>query len=300
MNSLQNKIQETLNELTNLQVTLNIQNEKLSADEEETKNLLAMQLLQKDNLAKTQKQQASLLEVTKGNETKYQQMLAASRQKAAEIRGRIYDLIGVKTKVTFGEALDIANWVSSRLNIRPAFLLAILTQESNLGQNVGTCNRPGDPPEKSWRVVMKPDSRDAFLQITKELGLDPNTTPISCPINNPAKGLIAGKNSWGGAMGPAQFMPRTWLAYKDKIAQVTGHNPPNPWDVRDSFVAAALYLANWGATKQTRDAEWKAAMIYFSGSTNPKYSFYGDSVMAIADQYAQDIAALQEVASNLK
>lgn len=300
LNSLQNKIQETLNELTNLQVTLNIQNEKLSADEEETKNLLAMQLLQKDNLAKTQKQQASLLEVTKGNETKYQQMLAASRQKAAEIRGRIYDLIGVKTKVTFGEALDIANWVSSRLNIRPAFLLAILTQESNLGQNVGTCNRPGDPPEKSWRVVMKPDSRDAFLQITKELGLDPNTTPISCPINNPAKGLIAGKNSWGGAMGPAQFMPRTWLAYKDKIAQVTGHNPPNPWDVRDSFVAAALYLANWGATKQTRDAEWKAAMIYFSGSTNPKYSFYGDSVMAIADQYAQDIAALQEVASNLK
>jgi len=37
LNSLQNKIQETLNELTNLQVTLNIQNEKLSADEEETK-----------------------------------------------------------------------------------------------------------------------------------------------------------------------------------------------------------------------------------------------------------------------
>jgi len=41
LNSLQNKIQETLNELTNLQVTLNIQNEKLSADEEETKNLLS-------------------------------------------------------------------------------------------------------------------------------------------------------------------------------------------------------------------------------------------------------------------
>ena len=296
LNSIQERIQENIDELKDLRITLDNQNQELGASKEETQTLLAMQLLQKDDLDKTQKEKSTLLDITKGNEAKYQQMLAESRQKANEIRSRIYDLIGVKTQVTFGEALDIANWVSSRLNIRPAFLLAILTQESNLGKNVGTCNRPGDPYEKSWQVVMKPDSRDAFLQITKELGLDPNTTPISCPINSPSRGLIAGKNSWGGAMGPAQFMPRTWLAYKDKIAQTTGHNPPNPWDVRDSFTAAALYLANWGATKQTRDAEWRAAMIYFSGSTNTRYRFYGDSVMAIADRYEQDIATLKQVA----
>jgi len=296
LNSIQGRIQENINELKDLGITLDNQNQKLSGDKEETQKLLAMQMLQKEDLDSTQQQQTQLLNVTKGNEAKYQQMLAASQQKANEIRSRIYDLLGVKTQVTFGEALDIANWVSSRLNIRPAFLLAILTQESNLGKNVGTCNRPGDPYEKSWQVVMKPDSRDAFLQITKELGLDPNTTPISCPINSPSRGLIAGKNSWGGAMGPAQFMPRTWLAYKDKVAQITGHNPPNPWDVRDSFSAAALYLANWGATKQTRDAEWRAAMIYFSGSTNTRYRFYGDNVMAIADRYEQDIATLKQVA----
>lgn len=297
LNSLQEKIQANINELNDLRITLDNQNQKLSSDKEATQSLLAMQLLQKDKLAQTQKEQAMLLEITKGNEAKYQQMLQASRQKANEIRSRIYDLLGVKTQVTFGEALEIANWVSSRLNIRPAFLLAILTQESNLGKNVGTCNRPGDPYEKSWQVVMKPDSRDAFLQITKELGLDPNTTPISCPIHDPSRGMIAGKNSWGGAMGPAQFMPKTWLAYKDKIAQVTGHPQPNPWDVKDAFVAAALYLVNWGADKQTRDAEWRAAMIYFSGSTNLRYRFYGDNVMAIASRYEQDIAALQQVAS---
>jgi peptidoglycan hydrolase CwlO-like protein len=297
LNSVQSKIQDNINELNDLKVTLDNQNEKLSSDREETQKLLAMQLLQKDDLVNTQSEQSKLLEITKGNEAKYQQMLAESRQKANEIRSRIYDLLGVKTQVTFGEALDIANWVSSRLNIRPAFLLAILTQESNLGKNVGTCNRPGDPYEKSWQAVMKPDSRDAFLQITKELGLDPNTTPISCAINDPSRGMIAGKNSWGGAMGPAQFMPRTWLTYKDKIVQITGHNPPNPWDVRDSFTAAALYLANWGATNKTRDAEWRAAMIYFSGSTNTRYRFYGDSVMAIADKYTQDIATLEQVAS---
>lgn len=296
LNSIQERIQENINELKDLRITLDNQNQELGASREETQTLLAMQLLQKDDLAKTQKEKVNLLDITKGNEAKYQQLLTVSQQKANEIRSRIYDLLGVKTQVTFGEALDIANWISSRLGIRPAFLLAILTQESNLGKNVGTCNRPGDPYEKSWQVVMKPDSRDAFLQITKELGLDPNTTPISCPINSPSRGLIAGKNSWGGAMGPAQFMPKTWLAYKDKVAQTTGHNPPNPWDVRDSFTAAASYLANWGATNQTRDAEWRAAMIYFSGSTNTRYRFYGDSVMVIADRYAQDIAALKQVA----
>ncbi|MGC8651201.1 MAG: lytic murein transglycosylase [Minisyncoccia bacterium] len=297
LNSLQEKIQNNITELNNLRVTLDNQNQKLSSDREATQSLLAMQLLQKDKLAQTQKEQSNLLDITKGNEAKYQQILQASRQKANEIRSRIYDLLGVKTQVTFGEALDIANWVSSRLNIRPAFLLAILTQESNLGKNVGTCNRPGDPYEKSWQVVMKPDSRDAFVQITKELGLDPNTTPISCPINDPKRGMIAGKNSWGGAMGPAQFMPKTWLAYKDKVAQTTGHTTPNPWDVRDSFTAAALYLANWGATQKTSNAEWRAAMIYFSGSTNTRYRFYGDNVMAIASKYEQDIAALQQVAT---
>lgn len=296
LNNIQEKILENIEELGELKTTLSKLNQELGNNKEETQKLLAMQLLQKKDLETTKEEQTYLLDVTKGNEVKYQQLLSESKQKANEIRSRIYDLLGVKTQVTFGEALDIANWVSSRLNIRPAFLLAVLTQESNLGKNVGTCNRPGDSYEKSWQVVMKPDSRDAFLQITKELGLDPNTTPISCPINDPKRGLIAGQNSWGGAMGPAQFMPRTWLAYKDKIAQTTGHNPPNPWDIRDSFSAAALYLANWGATKQTRDAEWRAAMIYFSGSTNLRYRFYGDSVLAIADGYEKDISYLKQVA----
>ena len=85
-------------------------------------------------------------------------------------------------------------------------------------------------------------------------------------------------------MGPAQFLPSTWLAYKDKVAALTGHNPPSPWDIDDAFTAAALKLANAGANQQTPDAEWKAAMIYFAGNNWGKtvYSFYGDSVMDLA------------------
>ena len=293
LNNIQEKIQENIEELGVLKLTLNKQNEELGSDKDETQKLLAMQLLQKNDLEETESSKVYLLNVTKGNEEKYQQVLAESRQKANEIRARIYQLIGVKTQVTFGEALEIANWVSSRTGVRPAFLLAILTQESNLGQNVGTCNRPGDPPSKSWQEIMKP-SRDQqpFLQICRELGLDPNTTPVSCPMFSGGKQV-----GWGGAMGPAQFIPSTWVAYKDQVSKITGNNPANPWDIRDAFVAAALYLSKWGATKQTRDAEWRAAMIYFSGSTNTRYRFYGDSVLAIADRYEKDISYLKELAS---
>ncbi|MFA5230282.1 MAG: hypothetical protein WC422_02525 [Candidatus Paceibacterota bacterium] len=66
-------------------------------------------------------------------------------------------------------------------------LLAILTQETNLGQNVGTCNRPTDPPNKSYTVIMNPKDHDYFLQITKELGMNPTATPVSCPMYQQGK-----------------------------------------------------------------------------------------------------------------
>jgi peptidoglycan hydrolase CwlO-like protein len=298
LNSFQEKIQANIEELKILNATLSQKKQKLDEDIEETQKILSIQLLQKSELEATKKEQENLLEVTKGNELAYQKLLEESRRKANEIRNRIYNLLGVKTQVTFGEALEIAEWVSGKTGVRSALILAVLTQESNLGKNVGTCNREGDPPSKSWQVVMKPDNREAFYQITKELGLNPDTTPISCPIHDPSIGLISGKNSWGGAMGPAQFMPNTWLKYKNRISQITGKNPPNPWDIRDAFVACALYLADWGASQRTREAEWRAAMIYFSGSTNPRYRFYGDSVLALADKYQKDIDYLKEVAQN--
>jgi len=284
LNAIEAKINNQLKQIKELKMNLDKQKADLEDKKDQTQKLYTMQILQKQELDETKKEQEQLLDLTKGKESAYQQLLTASQKRAAEIRNRLYELWGVKQQVTFGEALDIATWVASRTGVREALLLAVLTQESNLGKNVGTCNRPSDPPEKSWQKVMRPDSRDAFLQITKELGLDPNTTPISCPMSV----------GWGGAMGPAQFMPKTWLIYKSRIANITGHNPPNPWDIRDAFVAAALYLADHGATNQTYDAEWRAAMMYFSGSTNSRFRFYGDSVMALAKKYEADIQTIRQ------
>jgi len=129
-------------------------------------------------------------------------------------------------------------------------------------------------------------SRDVqpFLQITKELSRDPYNTLVSCP--HPDYG-------YGGAMGPAQFIPSTWMAYHDELAGLLGHTP-DPWDIYDAFTASALKLSRGGASAQTPDSEWKAAMIYYAGSrwNNPLYSFYGDSVMELAATIQQEINAM--------
>jgi membrane-bound lytic murein transglycosylase B len=98
-------------------------------------------------------------------------------------------------------------------------------------------------------------------------------------------------------MGPAQFIPSTWVLYQSRIARAAGHpgTPANPWNNLDAFTATALLMADNGATAKTRDAERLAALRYFAGwggATNPAYSFYGDGVMGFADQFEADINTL--------
>jgi len=130
--------------------------------------------------------------------------------------------------------------------------------------------------------VMSLKSIPYFLSITKDLGRDYSVVPVSCPLSY----------GYGGGMGPAQFIPTTWMEYHARIREITG-KAPDPWDIRDAFLASGLKLANDGAKTQTSNGEWRAAMIYYSGSTNTKYRFYGDSVMRIAAGYADDIAAIE-------
>ncbi len=130
--------------------------------------------------------------------------------------------------------------------------------------------------------------QEPFKEITKELGLNIETTPVSCPMRD-ARGRRLG---WGGAMGPAQFIPSTWQGYKSQVVAFTGQATANPWDIRDAFAAAAILLSRNGARNGGEDSEWAAAMRYFSGSTNKRFRFYGDNVLARAKQYEKDIADL--------
>lgn len=283
-------LQDLHQQVTRAKIQLEGQQQTLSQKQDAAQNLLTIKTLQQQKLTETVTTQNTLLQQTKGRESAYQSQIKESKAQAAQIRGRIYQLLDVSTQITFGQAYQIATWVSQATGVRPAFLLAVLTQESNLGKNVGTCNRLGDPPSKQWQAIMKPDrDQQPFLQITRELGMDPNVTPVSCPMRD-KNGQRLG---WGGAMGPAQFLPSTWLGYRNQVSQFTGKSPANPWDIRDAFAAAAIKLRDGGATSG-RQGEWNAALRYFSGSTNSAYSFYAANVQSLADGYQSDIDQLNK------
>lgn len=291
LDALNLKTKELLMNIESLKTSLEDQKQSLEGEKGDLENVVKIQTLQKKESESTKKEQDSHLKLT---ETQYQKQLKEkeeTQKRRAEIRARIFDLIGIPEAPTFGEALEIAKYVEKFTNVRPAFLLAILTQESNLGKNVGQCyltdfESGGGVIIKSGQAVsrvMKP-SRDVppFLTITQELGRDSKKTPVSCPM----------QYGYGGAMGPAQFIPSTWSLYREKIKTITG-KAGDPWNIKDAFLAAGLYLSDYGAAKQTDDSEWRSAMIYFSGSTNTKFRFYGDSVMRITSQYEQDIKDME-------
>jgi len=290
---LNSKNQDMLEEIKKLKAYLESQKTSLDGEQTELETTVKIRTLQKEESLKNQKGKDKYLKLT---EAQYQKSLSEKKEiekKVAGIRSRIFELIGVPDAPTFGEALEMAKTVSASTGIRPAFLLAVLTQESNIGKNVGQCflkdAKTGAgvvaSSNKSISNVMSPKRDTApFIEITKELGRDPFNTLVSCPMSY----------GYGGAMGPAQFIPSTWQSYKDRIKAATG-KAADPWNIRDAFFAAGFYLSDYGAKKQTADAEWKAAMIYFSGGTNVKYRFYGDSVVSITKQYLSDIADLDTV-----
>jgi len=216
--------------------------------------------------------------------------IKSNEEKVARIKAKNFELIEQTNSLTFGQALEIAKKVEKSVTIRPAFLLAIFQEELKLEKfdmcyltNFDTGDGIRVADGKKLAKVMKPD-RDiqSFLNITEELGKDPSKTLITCPMSF----------GYGGAMGPADFIPSTWMRYKEKIENITG-KPANPWDIYDAFLAAGLYLSKSGANLKTREGEWNSAMIYFSGSTNSPYTWYADGTIMIADSIQADINIIE-------
>ena len=278
---IQDSLKDSLIELGEFREELITQKEILALEKSDVEALRLYQVQQKQEVASTKSEKDSLLTVTKGEEAAYQQLLAVTEKTAAEIRARIFRLLG-GGEMSFEEAYKYASYAEKRTGVRAALILAVLDRESALGRNVGQCNyktamAPG-PPDSSR------DDITPFLQITKELGLDPDKALVSCPI--------VADGAYGGAMGPAQFIPTTWMAYKSRIEAVTGSRPANPWNNLDAFVASGLYLKDAGASSN----ELAAAAKYYCGSSWQRYvctNVYGAAVIEHAAQFEKDIEILE-------
>ena len=223
--------------------------------------------------AKAEADKKQLLTISKQKEAAYNTLAAEKKARADKIRSALFSLAGISTKIDFGTALSYANEVNNKLGIDPAFLLAILTQESNLGANVGQCylTNPdtgagvGKNTGTPFANVMKP-TRDVapFMDITNALGFNAFQTAVSCPI--------AGVAGYGGAMGPAQFIPSTWKLFASRLKDILGHYA-NPWSPRDAFMASGMYLTDLGATGNSASTQNKAACKYYgSGGSTCSYS----------------------------
>jgi membrane-bound lytic murein transglycosylase B len=283
--SIKQELYSTLTYVKQIKSSTETQEEQLQDQQSQALDAKNALLSEKSQLASSQQQVQQLLNTSKSDEAQESTLVTQEQQKVAAIESKLFSFAGGDTSaIPFSQAYSYATVAASYTGVPQAFVLAILTQESSLGKNVGTCNRAGDPPSKSYINVMNPTRDQAdFLKITSALGLDPNTTPVSCPI---------GTGGWGGAMGPAQFIPSTWVLIAPQVATALGETAANPWSARDAIMASAIYLKGRGAGSD-ETSERNAACKYYSGRAcdgkSPPNSFYGNSVMALTRSIQSDI-----------
>jgi len=283
----------------------------LEARKEEEGELKELRQLQRNKLELQEEEKAHILRVTRGEEENYQELVSKTERSAAQIRSELFELRG-SAAINLGDAIEFANFASAKTGVRPAFVLGVLKQETRLGEFLGN---------GSWNTDMHPTrDRPLFETIAASLGVEPGSLPVSA----------APSYGWGGAMGPAQFIPSTWACYggyvhavygtcnnrtslsrdeffagpwkydktQDRIRIMRGkQSPSNPWDNQDAFLASATFMMDLGAARGTLAAEREAALRYFAGGNwqNPSYSFYADGVLGHAAYYQKQIDTLKRL-----
>ena len=287
LDKVQTNIQSSLKNFRDDRADLQKEQQGLEDSEKDQEDLKALQEVERQALAQKQQEKDELLRLTKGKEALFQQLLKSKQKDIAALKTQLFYL--EKTGITAENALRVADLAAKRSGIRTSFLLALLEVETgkqfedgviSVGTNLGTGNWRRDLYQCYLNLGKRGSAeaeKKAYLQITASIGVNPDSMPVS---RKPNYGC-------GGAMGPAQFLPTTWLRYADDVSQLTGHNPANPWNPEDAFQAAAVFLAKAGATSQTNAGEIAAAKTYLSGNPSCSKSicrYYSNRILALAEE----------------
>lgn len=302
--AVKNSLNDSLSILT--EIKTDTETQKLSLEEKQLAEarLKQLQEQEKKQIEAKESQKEQILVVTKGEEMAYQELLASQQKTAAQLRNALFQLLGGSGAIPFPEAVALAQYAGTQTGVPPALILAILEQESNFGNHIGSC-LVGDI--RAGKSVMHPE-RDApiFLAIADILGFDAASQKVSCPIMRSDGSRIG----WGGAMGPLQFIPSTWAIYggivntgsgyeysksSDAIRSLTGGTAAsNPFNKQDAFMASALLLRDNGATGNFTSDRLAALRYYagWGGATRAENQFYGDQVMERKARLEQEIKTL--------
>ncbi len=290
IDNLQNNLRTTIVKVRDLRNQLEDQQGQLALAKADAASVKEYQTAKKGEVEDVKTEKNNLLAVTKGQESKYQTLLKQTKETAAQIRSRIFQLLG-GGQLSFEQAYAYAKLAGESTGVRPAMLLAVLDRESALGQNVGQCAY--NQIMRGGNTAMNPKETPTFLDILQSLSISPDSVKISCPNRD---------GTYGGAMGPAQFIPTTWKLYANQISNITSRTPANPWNNADAFIATALYIkdaynsqACISYSKQIPNEssalrERCAAAKYYAGSRWYNYRFtYGQAVVSLANKFQEDI-----------
>ena len=234
----------------------------------------------KEELDEKREDHEKLVAIQQGQQYELKTDIKEAQATLSELNAKIDKLKSelsslLSSSVSFKNVMDAAGFAAKVTGIRKDYLLGVLVVESNLGRYTGGCTADKSKMS-SYRL-------NIFKDICEELDYNWKKRKVSCPPS--------GYKGTGGAMGVAQFMSDTWAGYKSSIASVTGHNPPDPWDLTDGVVAMALKLTKVDGVKQhKKSAEAKAYCVYLAGGNWASYCDskgvnYGEKVLYWADNY---------------
>ena len=142
------------------------------------------------------------------------QQAGSYENRAAAIRNKIFGVRG-GVALSFEQALRYAEQASEVTGVRPAFLLGLIRTESRLGHNIGSATYLTAPMHPTRDLPV-------FSFIIETLGHIAEDMPVS---KSPGFG-------WGGAMGPAQFIPSTWVCFGGLLNEKTNTCMPTTGVIR--------------------------------------------------------------------
>jgi peptidoglycan hydrolase CwlO-like protein len=192
--SLKRSLGKSYEKITGTKLQTEAEKTALEDKRAQQEQIAQIQLQAKKVVQEQQQAKQQLLATTKGQESKYREVVAAKQKSAGQIRAELFSLAGGSGQIPLPTAILLAKQAGGATGVRPAFILGIMKQETNLGQNVGQClltNAPnkGDGKGKNsgtpFAGVMKPTRDvDPFMTITSALGLSVVHVGYDCDVSN--------------------------------------------------------------------------------------------------------------------
>ncbi|MDO8524768.1 MAG: hypothetical protein Q7R99_04055 [bacterium] len=167
----------------------------------------------------------------------------------------------ITSDTKFGKTFGIFNdvWNTPGANLDKDFMALVMAnsyRESKFASSIGGCNVVNSTTLKHIKKgtiynenAFGDGQYSALVKVINNLNsiniiidgesygynYDLNKVPVSCPA--PRVSMA------GGAIGPAQFIPTTWLKYGPQVETIKGGTyKANPWSQYDAYFAEALFL----------------------------------------------------------